>query len=138
MIIAFTAGNLCLYGACHYYCQSQYAVCGNGTLLEGSLAFFIHREGLVSFSSPWSRTYDFDLPAPWEDSATSEGYCDEVRSNPPFDNEGAILAVVDLHIFDFLQGQFLVRWLSEDGRRQSDDFNCANEMLSANNNFKYC
>lgn len=40
--------------------------------------------------------------AGWE---TDSNYCDGVRKKPPFDKGRVLLDLIDLHIFDFIQGR---------------------------------
>jgi Golgi casein kinase, C-terminal, Fam20 len=103
------AGNTCFYGICKLYCDAAHAVCGNGDLIEGSIAYFLPNDDVADWTeirSMWRRSYNRQvLLAEWEKEETSEGYCDELRKSPPYDSEKAIVNVVDLHIFDFLQGE---------------------------------
>lgn len=104
-------GNVCFYGICKHLCEASSALCGQGELIEGSLAYFLPNEGeadWVTVISPWRRSYTRQIPlANWEITEKAEGYCDTVRKSPPFDSERALLNLIDLHIFDFLQGEYL-------------------------------
>jgi Golgi casein kinase, C-terminal, Fam20 len=102
---------VCFYGVCKHRCNADSAVCGQGALIEGSLAYFLPNDGkadLVSIMSPWRRSYTRQVPlAKWEITEKAEGYCDTVRRSPPFDSERALVNLIDLHIFDFIQGEYL-------------------------------
>lgn len=118
-----TAGNLCFYGKCKMFCDPAHAVCGNDELLEGSIAYFLPNNGDADWTevkSPWRRSYNRQtLLADWEkeEASEGEGFCHEVRQNPPYNSsERAIVNLVDLHIFDFLQGKKLIRDFLNRGR----------------------
>ena len=43
----FSAGNLCFHGKCSYYCDTGHAICGNPTMLEGSMAAMLPSSKVV-------------------------------------------------------------------------------------------
>ncbi|MBW04314.1 Pseudokinase FAM20A, partial [Eschrichtius robustus] len=54
------ASNVCFFAKCPYLCKTEYAVCGNPHLLEGSLSAFLPSLNLaprLSVPSPWIRSY---------------------------------------------------------------------------------
>uniref|UniRef100_A0A8C3PRU8 FAM20 C-terminal domain-containing protein n=1 Tax=Calidris pygmaea TaxID=425635 RepID=A0A8C3PRU8_9CHAR len=57
------ASNVCFFAKCPYMCKTEYAVCGNPHLLEGSLSAFLPSLNLaprLSIPNPWIRSYSFD------------------------------------------------------------------------------
>ncbi|NWH40348.1 FA20A Pseudokinase, partial [Chloropsis hardwickii] len=57
------ASNVCFFAKCPYMCKTEYAVCGNPHLLEGSLSAFLPSLNLaprISIPNPWIRSYSFD------------------------------------------------------------------------------
>ncbi|KFP01462.1 Protein FAM20A, partial [Calypte anna] len=57
------ASNVCFFAKCPYMCKTEYAVCGNPPLLEGSLSAFLPSLNLaprLSIPNPWIRSYSFD------------------------------------------------------------------------------
>lgn len=56
------ASNVCFFAKCPYMCKTEYAVCGNPHLLEGSLSAFLPSLNLaprLSIPNPWIRSYSF-------------------------------------------------------------------------------
>lgn len=54
------ASNVCFFAKCPYMCKTEYAVCGNPHLLEGSLSAFLPSLNLaprLSVPNPWIRSY---------------------------------------------------------------------------------
>jgi hypothetical protein len=54
------ANNVCFFAKCPYMCKTEYAVCGNPHLLEGSLSAFLPSLNLaprLSVPNPWIRSY---------------------------------------------------------------------------------
>lgn len=54
------ASNMCFFAKCPYMCKTEYAVCGNPHLLEGSLSAFLPSLNLaprLSVPNPWIRSY---------------------------------------------------------------------------------
>ncbi|VFV22318.1 protein fam20a-like [Lynx pardinus] len=65
------ASNVCFFAKCPYMCKTEYAVCGNPHLLEGSLSAFLPSLNLaprLSVPNPWIRSYSL---AGKEDPRTS-------------------------------------------------------------------
>jgi len=96
---------VCFYGECKYYCDSHHAVCGSGHVVEGSCAAWLptsdHRPRRT-WPNPWAQLYTKRGKLPrWK---TEPRYCDEVRSEGPYDSGRRLLDVVDIAIFDFLIG----------------------------------
>ncbi|NXF98073.1 FA20A Pseudokinase, partial [Eubucco bourcierii] len=85
-------------------CKTEYAVCGNPHLLEGSLSAFLPSLNLaprLSIPNPWIRSYSFDGKEEWE---VNPLYCNTVREIYPYSNGNRLLNVIDMAIFDFLTG----------------------------------
>jgi len=103
-----SAGNLCFYGECKYYCDSHHAVCGTGDVIEGSCAAWLPSgESLrrTTWPNPWAQLYTKRAKLPrWK---TEARYCDEVRAEPPYNAGRRLLDVVDIALFDFLIGTSL-------------------------------
>lgn len=56
----WSAGNVCFYGECSYYCSTEHALCGKPDRLEGSMATLLPDKTLAkrrSWRSPWRRSY---------------------------------------------------------------------------------
>ncbi|ESO10410.1 hypothetical protein HELRODRAFT_116969 [Helobdella robusta] len=99
--------NVCFFGQCDYFCDAANSVCGVGEMLEGSVAAFLPDRDLANWKSianPWKRSYSKYNRSEWETTDDPEGYCEGVRLKPPFDQDRAILNVIDSAIFDFLIG----------------------------------
>ncbi|NWW37040.1 FA20A Pseudokinase, partial [Panurus biarmicus] len=89
-------------------CKTEYAVCGNPHLLEGSLSAFLPSLNLaprLSIPNPWIRSYSFDGKEEWE---VNPLYCNTVREIYPYSNSNRLLNIVDMAIFDFLIAQLLL------------------------------
>uniref|UniRef100_A0A8C3EW23 FAM20A golgi associated secretory pathway pseudokinase n=1 Tax=Corvus moneduloides TaxID=1196302 RepID=A0A8C3EW23_CORMO len=98
------ASNVCFFAKCPYMCKTEYAVCGNPHLLEGSLSAFLPSLNLaprLSIPNPWIRSYSFDGKEEWE---VNPLYCNTVREIYPYSNSNRLLNIVDMAIFDFLTG----------------------------------
>ncbi|NWW63918.1 FA20A Pseudokinase, partial [Ifrita kowaldi] len=96
------ASNVCFFAKCPYMCKTEYAVCGNPHLLEGSLSTFLPSLNLaprLSVPNPWIRSYSFDGKEEWE---VNPLYCNTVREIYPYSNSNRLLNIVDMAIFDFL------------------------------------
>eukprot|EP00079_Xenopus_tropicalis_P018435 XP_004920095.1 PREDICTED: pseudokinase FAM20A [Xenopus tropicalis] len=98
------ANNVCLFARCPYTCKTEYAVCGNPHMLEGSLSAFLpsHSQAFrYSVQNPWKRSYTFTGKEDWE---VNPSYCDQVKQTEPYTNRKRLLNMMDLAIFDFLIG----------------------------------
>lgn len=98
------AKNVCFFARCPYTCKSEYAVCGNPHLLEGSLSAFLPSLKLaprVAIPNPWIRSYTFTGKMDWE---TNPSYCSEVKKNPIYNTGKRLLNIIDMAVFDFLIG----------------------------------
>ncbi|PKU27026.1 protein hypothetical protein [Limosa lapponica baueri] len=98
------ASNVCFFAKCPYMCKTEYAVCGNPHLLEGSLSAFLPSLNLaprLSIPNPWIRSYSFDGKEEWE---VNPLYCDTVREIYPYSNGNRLLNIIDMAVFDFLIG----------------------------------
>uniref|UniRef100_A0A663M607 FAM20A golgi associated secretory pathway pseudokinase n=1 Tax=Athene cunicularia TaxID=194338 RepID=A0A663M607_ATHCN len=98
------ASNVCFFAKCPYMCKTEYAVCGNPHLLEGSLSAFLPSLNLaprLSIPNPWIRSYSFDGKEEWE---VNPLYCNTVREIYPYSNGNRLLNIIDMAIFDFLIG----------------------------------
>ncbi|ELU08369.1 hypothetical protein CAPTEDRAFT_181850 [Capitella teleta] len=98
------AGNLCFHGKCDYYCDTGHAVCGHPDLLEGSFMVYLPSSTVVhrkSWRHPWRRSYHKRRLAEWE---KDDSYCDHVVATPPYDKGRRLLDLIDMAVFDFLQG----------------------------------
>lgn len=98
------ASNVCFFAKCPYMCKTEYAVCGNPHLLEGSLSAFLPSLNLaprLSVPNPWIRSYSLAGKEEWE---VNPLYCDTVRQIYPYNSSGRLLNVIDMAIFDFLIG----------------------------------
>lgn len=98
------AGNKCFFGKCSYYCDTNHAICGHPDWLEGSLAAFLPPDDVAPrdhVRNPWRRSYSKFDKADWE---TDPGYCSKVKQEEPFNDGRTLFDLIDLTIFDFLQG----------------------------------
>ncbi|XP_021570853.1 pseudokinase FAM20A [Carlito syrichta] len=98
------ASNVCFFAKCPYMCKTEYAVCGNPHLLEGSLSAFLPSLNLaprLSVPNPWIRSYSLAGKEEWE---VNPLYCDTVRQIYPYNGGSRLLNVIDMAIFDFLIG----------------------------------
>ncbi|XP_014975681.1 pseudokinase FAM20A isoform X2 [Macaca mulatta] len=98
------ASNVCFFAKCPYMCKTEYAVCGNPHLLEGSLSAFLPSLNLaprLSVPNPWIRSYTLAGKEEWEVNAL---YCDTVKQIYPYNSSQRLLNVIDMAIFDFLIG----------------------------------
>ncbi|XP_041363679.1 extracellular serine/threonine protein kinase FAM20C-like [Gigantopelta aegis] len=96
--------NLCFTGSCSYYCDSGHAICGNPDMLEGSFAAFLPPTKMASrktWRNPWKRSYSKHRKAYWE---VYDDLCEKVRNRPPYNSGRRLLDLMDLAVFDFLQG----------------------------------
>ncbi|XP_029424263.1 pseudokinase FAM20A isoform X2 [Nannospalax galili] len=98
------ANNVCFFAKCPYMCKTEYAVCGNPHLLEGSLSAFLPSLNLaprISVPSPWIRSYSLSGKEEWE---LNPLYCDTVKQIYPYNSSNRLLNIIDMAIFDFLIG----------------------------------
>ncbi|CAM5155929.1 unnamed protein product [Eretmochelys imbricata] len=98
------ASNVCFFAKCPYMCKTEYAVCGNPHLLEGSLSAFLPSLNLaprLSIPNPWIRSYSFAGKEEWE---VNPLYCNTVREIYPYNSGNRLLNIIDMAIFDFLIG----------------------------------
>ncbi|XP_001378988.2 pseudokinase FAM20A [Monodelphis domestica] len=98
------ASNVCFFAKCPYMCKTEYAVCGNPYLLEGSLSAFLPSLNLaprLSVPSPWIRSYSLAGKEEWE---MNPRYCDSVKQTYPYNSSNRLLNIIDMAIFDFLIG----------------------------------
>uniref|UniRef100_A0A8C5P1W2 FAM20A, golgi associated secretory pathway pseudokinase n=1 Tax=Jaculus jaculus TaxID=51337 RepID=A0A8C5P1W2_JACJA len=98
------ANNVCFFAKCPYMCKTEYAVCGNPHLLEGSLSAFLPSLNLaprLSVPNPWIRSYSLAGKEEWE---LNPLYCDTVKQIYPYNSSNRLLNVIDMAIFDFLIG----------------------------------
>lgn len=98
------ASNMCFFAKCPYMCKTEYAVCGNPHLLEGSLSAFLPSLNLaprLSVPNPWIRSYSLAGKEEWE---VNPLYCDTVKQIYPYNSSDRLLNVIDMAIFDFLIG----------------------------------
>ncbi|XP_010595392.2 pseudokinase FAM20A [Loxodonta africana] len=98
------ASNVCFFAKCPYMCKTEYAVCGNPHLLEGSLSAFLPSLNLaprLSVPNPWIRSYSLAGKEEWE---VNPLYCDTVKQIYPYNSSNRLLNVIDMAIFDFLIG----------------------------------
>ncbi|MBN3313510.1 FA20A Pseudokinase, partial [Atractosteus spatula] len=98
------ANNTCFFAKCLYVCKTEYAVCGNPDMLEGSLSAYL--PGLtiaprLSIPNPWIRSYNFAGKEEWE---VNPFYCDVVKQLYPYNTGNRLLNIIDMAIFDFLIG----------------------------------
>ncbi|XP_071507967.1 glycosaminoglycan xylosylkinase-like [Diadema antillarum] len=93
--------NLCFYGKC-YYCKPDYAACGDGDLMEGSLTLWLPSDlKLKKWRHLWSRTYKDGKKAKWE---TDDHYCVDLLKRVPPDRHPLLLHMTDAAVFDYLIG----------------------------------
>lgn len=98
------ANNVCFHGSCSYYCDTSHAICGNPDMLEGSFATFLPPEKLAArktWRNPWKRSYSKHRKAYWE---AYDDLCEKVRQRQPYNKGRRLNDLIDMHIFDFLQG----------------------------------
>uniref|UniRef100_A0A4W3KGE8 FAM20A golgi associated secretory pathway pseudokinase n=1 Tax=Callorhinchus milii TaxID=7868 RepID=A0A4W3KGE8_CALMI len=98
------ANNVCFFARCPYMCKTEYAVCGNPDLLEGSISAFLPDLYLAPrefIPHPWKRSYTFAEREEWE---TNPRYCEKIKHTPPYDRGTRLLDIIDMAIFDFLTG----------------------------------
>ncbi|XP_015264343.1 PREDICTED: pseudokinase FAM20A, partial [Gekko japonicus] len=98
------ASNVCFFAKCPYMCKTEYAVCGNPHMLEGSLSAFLPSLNLaprISIPNPWIRSYTFAGKEEWE---VNPLYCNTVREVYPYSSGSRLLNIIDMAVFDFLIG----------------------------------
>lgn len=98
------ASNVCFFAKCPYMCKTEYAVCGNPHLLEGSLSAFLPSLNLaprLSVPNPWIRSYSLAGREEWE---VNPLYCATVKQLYPQGSSDRLLNIIDMAIFDFLTG----------------------------------
>ncbi|XP_053511583.1 pseudokinase FAM20A isoform X1 [Artibeus jamaicensis] len=98
------ASNVCFFAKCPYMCKTEYAVCGNPHLLEGSLSAYLPSLNLaprLSVPNPWIRSYTLAGKEEWE---VNPLYCDTVKQIYPYNSSNRLLNIIDMAIFDFLIG----------------------------------
>lgn len=101
------AGNVCFHGQCDYYCDTSHAICGHPEMLEGSMCAFLPSSNYVdrkTWRHPWRRSYHKRDKAVWE---TDMNYCRGVRTKAPYNTGRRLLDVMDMAVFDFLQGKMV-------------------------------
>jgi len=105
LFLFILANNICFHGSCSYYCDTSHAICGNPDMLEGSFATFLPPEKLAArktWRNPWKRSYSKHRKAYWE---AYDDLCEKVKQRPPYNKGRRLLDLIDMHIFDFLQGK---------------------------------
>ncbi|XP_069807560.1 pseudokinase FAM20A isoform X2 [Dendropsophus ebraccatus] len=98
------ANNVCFFAKCLYMCKTEYAVCGDPHMVEGSLSIMLpslSSAPRLSVPNPWIRSYTFSGKEEWE---LNPSYCDSVKKLHPYSNTRRLLHMMDLAIFDFLMG----------------------------------
>uniref|UniRef100_A0A8C6TLG9 FAM20A golgi associated secretory pathway pseudokinase n=1 Tax=Neogobius melanostomus TaxID=47308 RepID=A0A8C6TLG9_9GOBI len=98
------ANNTCFFAKCLYVCKTEYAVCGDPDLLEGSLSAYLPGLSIaprLSIPNPWIRSYTFTGRQEWE---VNPFYCDTVKQTYPYNTGNRLLNIIDMAIFDFLIG----------------------------------
>ncbi|KAM4663855.1 pseudokinase FAM20A [Discoglossus pictus] len=98
------ANNVCFFAKCLYMCKTEYGVCGNPDMVEGSLAAFLPAINLaprLSIPNPWIRSYTFTGKEEWE---VNPSYCNSVKHLHPYSYEKRLLNMMDLAVFDYLIG----------------------------------
>lgn len=98
------ASNTCFFAKCLYVCKTEYAVCGNPDLLEGSLSAYLPGLSIaprISIPNPWIRSYTFSGREEWE---VNPFFCDTVKQMYPYNSGNRLLNIIDMSIFDFLTG----------------------------------
>ncbi|XP_057681652.1 pseudokinase FAM20A [Corythoichthys intestinalis] len=98
------ANNTCFFAKCLYMCKTEYAVCGNPDLLEGSLSAYLPGLSIaprISIPNPWTRSYTFTGKQEWQ---VNPSYCDTVKKLYPYNSGNRLLNIIDMSIFDFLMG----------------------------------
>uniref|UniRef100_A0A3P9IFQ6 FAM20A golgi associated secretory pathway pseudokinase n=1 Tax=Oryzias latipes TaxID=8090 RepID=A0A3P9IFQ6_ORYLA len=98
------ANNTCFFAKCLYVCKTEYAVCGNPDLLEGSLAAYLPGLSIaprLSIPNPWTRSYSFTGRQEWE---VNPFFCDAIKQLHPYNSGNRLLNIIDMSIFDFLIG----------------------------------
>ncbi|XP_056892653.1 pseudokinase FAM20A [Takifugu flavidus] len=96
------ANNTCFFSKCLYVCKTEYAVCGNPDLLEGSLSAYLPSLSIAprtSIPNPWIRSYTFTGREEWE---VNPFFCDTVKQMYPYNSGNRLLNIIDMSIFDFL------------------------------------
>ncbi|XP_062859512.1 pseudokinase FAM20A [Trichomycterus rosablanca] len=98
------ANNTCFFAKCLYVCKTEYAVCGQPDLLEGSMSAYLPGLSIaprISIPSPWIRSYTFTGKEEWE---VNPSYCDTIKRLYPYNSGNRLLNIIDMAIFDFLTG----------------------------------
>ena len=98
---------MCFHGQCDYYCDTSHAVCGHPEMMEGSMCAFLPSSNYIdrkTWRHPWRRSYHKREKADWE---TDMNYCRGVRNKPPYNSGRRLLDLMDMAVFDFLQGILL-------------------------------
>ncbi|XP_034563063.1 pseudokinase FAM20A [Notolabrus celidotus] len=98
------ANNTCFFAKCLYVCKTEYAVCGNPDLLEGSLSAYLPGLSIaprISIPNPWIRSYTFSGREEWE---VNPFFCDTIKQMYPYNSGNRLLNIIDMSIFDFLIG----------------------------------
>uniref|UniRef100_A0A3Q0QXH9 FAM20A golgi associated secretory pathway pseudokinase n=1 Tax=Amphilophus citrinellus TaxID=61819 RepID=A0A3Q0QXH9_AMPCI len=98
------ANNTCFFAKCLYVCKTEYAVCGNPDMLEGSMSAYLPGLSIaprISIPSPWIRSYTFTGREEWE---VNPFYCDTIKQQYPYNSGNRLLNIIDMSIFDFLIG----------------------------------
>ncbi|KAG5854286.1 hypothetical protein ANANG_G00036200 [Anguilla anguilla] len=98
------ANNTCFFAKCLYVCKTEYAVCGNPDMLEGSLSAYLPGLSIaprISIPNPWIRSYTFTGREEWE---VNPFYCDTIKQLYPYNSGNRLLNIIDMAILDFLTG----------------------------------
>ncbi|KAG8129261.1 hypothetical protein E2320_015954 [Naja naja] len=99
------ASNVCFFAKCPYMCKTEYAVCGNPHLLEGSLSVFLPSLNLAHESPSLIHGSD---PTPLQEKRSkwevNPLYCNTVKEIYPYSSGSRLLNIIDMAIFDFLIG----------------------------------
>ncbi|XP_059167530.1 extracellular serine/threonine protein kinase FAM20C-like [Physella acuta] len=101
------AGNHCFFGNCSQYCTQEHSICGDPFLLESSVTAYLPDRGFQKSSNQKENRYqqkyslwNFKFKAEWE---INENYCNVVIRRKWVTSHG-LLNMIDMSIFDFLQG----------------------------------
>ena len=83
-------------------------------MLEGSMCAYLPQNVLCKrWINPWHRSYSPQKKVVWE---TDMNYCRGIRNKPPYNSGRRLLDLMDLAVFDFLQGICAISGEMELGR----------------------